>query len=629
MSIAAGGKSFLLDGVPFEFRGLRYPALLEEAVPRECAADRFARDLASLAAAGYTVVCLPPPPRWAIQPAAASGLRFVVDLGCAGLDRLAAMSWRERRHHLRELTARIRETLRPWDRCEALLGVALERPEPVGQSRRRGKIARRAADEVAIVIHDLDAKMLTAWRDRWPHLGECPAEFDFLLVDCALPSRDALSPALMACHGEVGDRPLVLGSVSLPGADADAALLIDTALRCGAAGTLAETWRPGHVRRHGAIRRIHTRSVRDLDLDWPSMSVVINAHNAASTLEECLSHCDRLDYPELEVIVVDDGSTDATPAIARTHPRTRLITIPHSGLPAARNVGYQSARRDLVVYLDADAYPSPAWPWYVALAGIGDRVGASGGPNIPPSGMSMSARIAARSPGSPIPQLLRPDRAKHLPGCNMAFRREVLCELGGFDPLLEGAEDIELEWRVVQSDHEIGYHPAALVWHYRQPGLRRYLRQQRLYGRHYAILERRYPERFPAGGRILNAARRLRLYRGDVESAPSYPVRYLSLPREDHVVLQLVHQWGMPVAIALTCTAPLGLVRRRLAAPSVAATAFVGALFLIDVAVAGAGRRRRDRTLGLRVGAAAFQLLRPLAFRWGHLTGWLEQRNVT
>jgi hypothetical protein len=84
----------------------------------------------------------------------------------------------------------------------------------------------------------------------------------------------------------------------------------------------------------------------------------------------------------------------------------------------------------------------------------------------------------------------------------------------------------------------------------------------------------------------------------------------------------------MPVGAVLVCAAPLGLVRPKLAVPAAAATAFVGALFAIDVVAAGRGRRRAERTLRLRAEAATFRLLRPLAFRWGHLDGWRDFRRA-
>jgi glycosyltransferase involved in cell wall biosynthesis len=365
--------------------------------------------------------------------------------------------------------------------------------------------------------------------------------------------------------------------------------------------------------------------VRDLDVNWPAISVVVTAHNAADTIHETLSHCDRLDYPNLEVVVVNDGSTDSTPAIVAGHPAVELVTIPHSGLSAGRNAGYRAARGDLIAYLDADAYPSPEWPWYLAIAALDARVGGASGPNVPPPGETTSAQVVASSPGGPVPQLLGPDRAGQVPGCNMAYWRHVLDQLDGFDPSLRiAADDLEFEWRLRDYGYEIAYHPAALVWHHRRPGLRPYLRQQRNYGRSQAILERRYPERFPPGFRVRKAASLLRGRRHTKGNGHSYDVEYLTLPAQGGGVLNLAHQWGVPAAAALASTAPLALARRRLAAPAVAASIFLSTLFLIDVLVCEHGRRRAQLELGFRARLAAFRLLRPLAFRWGHLKGRLE-----
>jgi GT2 family glycosyltransferase len=370
------------------------------------------------------------------------------------------------------------------------------------------------------------------------------------------------------------------------------------------------------------MARINRRTVIDLDVEWPSISIVVCAHNAAGTIDECLSHCLELDYPDLEVIVVDDGSTDTTPDIVATHLDVRLITISRSGLSVARNVGYQSARGELIAYLDADAYPAPQWPWYLALAAIGPGVGGSGGPNIPPSQEPASARVVARSPGGPVPQLVSADRAEHIPGCNMAFWRHVLEGLDGFDPVLEAAEDLEFEWRVRDGGCDIAYHPAALVWHHRRPGLGAYLRQQRHYGRGQAILERRHPERFVPGHRVRRAAARLRPRRTRTGGPTSYPVKYLTLPRHQGAATELAHQWGVPQTLVVCATAPLGLIRPKLAAPALVATICVGALLVIDIVAAGKDCARFERRLGIRASIAVFSLLRPLAFRWGHLREW-------
>src|SRR5206468_3683263 len=98
--------------------------------------------------------------------------------------------------------------------------------------------------------------------------------------------------------------------------------------------------------------RWNRRTVADVLEAWPSMSVVICAYNAEATLDECLRHTSALDYPGLEVLVVDDGSTDATARIAASHLRATLLTIPHAGLSVARNIGRQAARGDIVAFLD-------------------------------------------------------------------------------------------------------------------------------------------------------------------------------------------------------------------------------------------------------------------------------------
>ncbi len=305
------------------------------------------------------------------------------------------------------------------------------------------------------------------------------------------------------------------------------------------------------------------RTVRDLEFNWPSISVVICAHNAADTLDECLRHTCALDYADLEILVVDDGSSDSTPEIAMKHPGVRLVQIDHSGLAAARNAGFEAATGELVAYLDSDAFPTPEWPYYLALAFDAPDVGGAGGPNIPPYDEPPGAEVVARAPGGPVQVLFSDDRAEHVPGCNMAFWRLVLSEIGGFDPVYTKAgDDVDVCWKILNRDWEIGFHPAALVWHRRRKGLRNYLRQQREYGRSEALVEDRHPERFtPAGtarwrGRIYNSLTPSfmwqRIYRGPYGTAA-----YQSVYQGGGHFVDLVHQVGIPGAVMLLLTAPL------------------------------------------------------------------------
>src|SRR5262249_29219705 len=75
---------------------------------------------------------------------------------------------------------------------------------------------------------------------------------------------------------------------------------------------------------------------------WPMVSVVVCCYNAYSTLEECLQSLDYLQYPNYEVIVIDDGSKDATAQIASRH-NVRLIRVRNGGLSKARNLGIEQS----------------------------------------------------------------------------------------------------------------------------------------------------------------------------------------------------------------------------------------------------------------------------------------------
>src|SRR5204863_4153229 len=102
------------------------------------------------------------------------------------------------------------------------------------------------------------------------------------------------------------------------------------------------------------------------DRKWPKISVVVCAYNAAQTLEGCLNSLEKLQYPDYEVIVVNDGSTDATPIIAQRYP-FRYISTANQGISAARNEGLKVAEGEIIAYIDSDADADPHWLHYLAV----------------------------------------------------------------------------------------------------------------------------------------------------------------------------------------------------------------------------------------------------------------------
>ena len=87
----------------------------------------------------------------------------------------------------------------------------------------------------------------------------------------------------------------------------------------------------------------------------PQVSVVIPARNAAPFLAQALDSVFAQEFPSLEVVIVDDGSTDGTPDLARRYGRgVRVLSQPPSGSGRARNLGLEASEGDLVAFLDAD-----------------------------------------------------------------------------------------------------------------------------------------------------------------------------------------------------------------------------------------------------------------------------------
>jgi GT2 family glycosyltransferase len=366
--------------------------------------------------------------------------------------------------------------------------------------------------------------------------------------------------------------------------------------------------------------------------------VVICTYNGSATLGECLEGVLALHYPDYEVIVVIDGSTDASAEIASTYEGVRVIETPNRGLSSARNTGLEAATGDIVAYIDDDAVPDPDWLAHLARTFSDGPYAAVGGPNVLPPGAGAVAQCVANAPGGPTHVLISDRDAEHIPGCNMAIRRDALERLGGFDPQFRVAgDDVDVCWRLLDSGHRIGFSPGASVLHRRRSSVRAYLRQQRGYGRAEALLERKHPEKYSAAGHVDWAGRlygngaaqhrggwRWRVYYGGWGTA-----FYQSLygPRRGLLEsLPLMPEWYMAIA-ALTALSAAGAFWTPLLLAVPFLVAAVGAL-LVDAGLAASRARFTDqhRRYSLRLLTGVLYLLQPLARlegRIGHgLSPW-------
>ena len=270
-----------------------------------------------------------------------------------------------------------------------------------------------------------------------------------------------------------------------------------------------EDWDFGLVRRDrspkpalAAVARAFANAPFPIQMDWPRVSVVVCSYNGAQTLGETLAGINRLEYPDYEVIVVNDGSRDATDEIARRFD-IRLINTENCGLSSARNTGLEAATGEVVAYIDDDAYPDPHWLHYLVSTHMRSGVVGVGGPNLAPPGDGDIADCVANAPGGPSHVLVSDREAEHIPGCNMSFRKAGLQAVGGFDTQFRIAgDDVDLCWRLQERGRTLGFHPAAMVWHHPRNSVRAYLKQQYNYGRAEGMLEIKWPEKYNLYGHL-------------------------------------------------------------------------------------------------------------------------------
>ena len=160
----------------------------------------------------------------------------------------------------------------------------------------------------------------------------------------------------------------------------------------------------------------------------------------------------------------------------------------------------RAATGAIIAYTDSDCFVDPDWLTHLVYQLERSGAAAVGGPNLTPDDGWLSACVAA-SPGQPTHVLESDQVAEHIPGCNMAFRREALDAINGFDPQYRKAgDDVDVCWRLQHEGYWITFAPGAFVWHHRRQSVGTYLRQQAGYGEAEALLHFKHPDRFNRWG---------------------------------------------------------------------------------------------------------------------------------
>ena len=198
----------------------------------------------------------------------------------------------------------------------------------------------------------------------------------------------------------------------------------------------------------------------------PEVSVVVATHQRRALLARLVEALECQDRRDVEIVVVDDGSTDGTweelerLAAACKHPMRILRQDRPTGPAAARNRGWREAQGRVVAFTDDDCVPTPGWLQTLTAPILEDRADVAQGVTMPPRAQWDGSGPFART-------MWVLDEDGFYATCNMAYRRDVLERAEGFDErfLRPFGEDTDLAWRAIEAGARTAFVETAVVHH--------------------------------------------------------------------------------------------------------------------------------------------------------------------
>ncbi|MEI7731085.1 MAG: glycosyltransferase [Verrucomicrobiota bacterium] len=538
--VRVDGKFFRLGDQKFYLKGVTYGPFAPDAQGETFASpEQTRRDFALLRDLGANVVRVyHVPQRWLLDLALEYGLRLLIDIPWN-----KHVCFLDSTNEKKAARLAVQEAARMGAGHPAVFAYSVVNEIPPDIVRWSG--ARRIAefiDDLVEEVKDIDPECLCTFTNYPPTEYLRPQNLDFFCFNVYLHHRRPFENYLARLQMIADSKPIILGEFGVDsireGEERKCELLgwqIEDAFRGGLAGTVVfsftdDWWRAGQrvsdwamgITTRDRLPKASFETVKQAFaiaphfplIQCPKVSVVVASYNGGRTLKACLDSLGKLNYPNYEVILVDDGSTDATPQIASLYHNIRYIRHENRGLSVARNTGIALAEGEIVAFTDSDCRADEDWLYYLVGDLTSSKFTGIGGHNFLPPEDSLIAAAVMASPGGPAHVMLNDRLAEHIPGCNMAFYKWALDEIGGFDPIYRKAgDDVDVCWRLQQRGYRIGFTPAGFVWHYRRSTVNAYLKQQGGYGEAEALLVRKHPEYFSSlggsiwAGRIYTAAK--------------------------------------------------------------------------------------------------------------------------
>ncbi len=235
--------------------------------------------------------------------------------------------------------------------------------------------------------------------------------------------------------------------------------------------------------------------------DYPLVSVIVPVRNRSEEIADCLASLAHLDYPpgKMEILVVDDSSSDSTPEVISTFPVALWRLTEPKQASFCRNLAARKAKGEILAFIDSDCQAHPLWlkdlvPAFKdpALGAIGGMVAASSGEK----GLDRYEEVkSSLSIGAWFRRSQEADRFFYLPSCNLLVKRDVFLSLRGFREDLQVGEDVDLCWRLQDEGFQMEYRPRGKIYHRHRNRLSPFCRRRFEYGTSEPWLQRRHSHR--------------------------------------------------------------------------------------------------------------------------------------
>jgi glycosyltransferase involved in cell wall biosynthesis len=522
--VRVDGKFFRAGAEKFYVKGVTYGPFAPNANGEFFASmEQTVRDFQQITELGANVLRVYyAPPKWFLDLALSHGLRVLVDVPWN--KHLCFLDAEDTRN---EALESVRKAAQSCAGHAAIFAISVVNEIPPDIVRWSGGAAvAKFIEELVDVVKQVDCACLCTFGNYPPTEYLKPRNIDFFCFNVYLHSPKPFENYLSRLQMIADAKPLILGEFGIDtfreGEETKCEVLawqVELCFRGGLAGAVIYSYTDDWFKEGGQVtdwafglttmERAPKRSFYVVQRQFyiapyfplpsaPKVSVVVASYNGDRTLEACLKSLQELNYPDYEVILVDDGSTDRTESICKRFTNVRYIRHEkNQGLSVARNTGITASTGDIVAFTDSDCRADEDWLFYLVGDLLNSEFAGIGGHNLlPPEDLWIAAAVMV-SPGGPAHVMITDRLAEHIPGCNMAFYKWALDEIGGFDPLFRKAgDDVDVCWRLQQHGYSLGFSPAGFVWHYRRATVRDYLKQQSGYGEAEALLVRRHPEYF-------------------------------------------------------------------------------------------------------------------------------------